>query len=90
MNSFLRRQAIQLYQKAAGRHILGHLDELNQTQWLSRDELLNLQRNKLHRLLECACEHVPYYQRLFDRVGFRPGQHAKNPGIDQGRHSREL
>lgn len=74
MNSFLRRQAIQLYQKATGRHILERLDELNRTQWLSRDELLSLQRNKLHRLLEYAYEHVPYYHRLFDRSGFRPAE----------------
>jgi phenylacetate-CoA ligase len=72
MNSFPRRQAIQLYQKATGRRILERLDELNRTQWLSRDELLNLQRDKLHRLLTYAYEYVPYYRRLFDRIGFRP------------------
>jgi len=72
MNTFLRRQAIRLYQKANDRRILERLDELNRTQWLSRDELLGLQRNKLHRLLAYAYEYVPYYQRLFDRVGFRP------------------
>lgn len=72
MGSFPRRQAIQLYQKFTGRRVLDRLDELNRTQWLSRDELLNLQRNKLHRLLEYAYEHVPYYHRQFDRIGFRP------------------
>ncbi|TEU11857.1 MAG: phenylacetate--CoA ligase family protein [Anaerolineales bacterium] len=72
MNAFPRLQAIRLYQKVTGRRFLEHLDELNRTQWLSRDELLNLQCNKLHRLLEYAYEHVPYYHRLFDRVGFRP------------------
>jgi len=35
----VRRQAIQLYQKVTGRHVLECLDELNRTQWLSRDEL---------------------------------------------------
>jgi len=72
MGLFLRQQAILLYQKATGRHILECLDELNRTQWLSRDELLNLQRSKLYRLLEYAYEQVPYYHWLFDRVGFRP------------------
>jgi len=72
MNSFPRRQAIQLYERVTSRRFLERLDELNRTQWLSRDELLNLQRNKLHRLLEYAYEKVPYYHRLFDRVGFRP------------------
>ena len=32
---------------------------------------MNLQRSKLHRLLEYAYQQVPYYRRLFDRVGFR-------------------
>jgi phenylacetate-CoA ligase len=72
MDPFLRRQAIKLYQKAAGRRILEYLDELNRTQWLSRDELLDLQRNRLHRLLVYAYKHVPYYRRVFDQVGFRP------------------
>jgi phenylacetate-CoA ligase len=72
MNSFPRLQAIKLYDKVTGRRFLERLDELNRTQWLSRDELLSLQRNKLHRLLESAYEYVPYYRRLFDRVGFQP------------------
>ncbi len=72
MNRFLHRQAIHLYQLATGRRILTRLDELNRTLWLSRDELLALQRNKLHRLLEYAYTYVPYYRRLFDQVGFKP------------------
>jgi phenylacetate-CoA ligase len=70
--AFLRRQAIRLYQKATGRRILQNLDELNRNQWLPREELMELQRNKLHRLLEYAYRHVPYYRRLFDRVEFQP------------------
>jgi phenylacetate-coenzyme A ligase PaaK-like adenylate-forming protein len=72
MASVLRQQAIQVYQKASGRRILPYLDELNRTQWLGRDELLDLQRARLHRLLEHAYGRVPYYRRLFDSVGFRP------------------
>jgi phenylacetate-CoA ligase len=69
---FLRRQAIQLYQKATNRRILQNLDELNRNQWLPREDILKLQRDKLHRLLDYTYQHVPYYHRLFDRVGFRP------------------
>ena len=72
MLSFPRRQAIRLYDLATGRHFLKRLDELKKTQWLSREELLALQHNKLHRLLVNTYEHVPYYHRLFDQVGFRP------------------
>ena len=79
MNRFLRKPTIRLYQKATGRHILECLDELNRTQWLSRDELLDLQRSKLHRLLEYAYEYVPYYHRLFDKSGFRPANVLSDP-----------
>jgi phenylacetate-CoA ligase len=72
MSAFLRRQAIGLYQLTTGRHILTRLDELNRNQWLNRDELLALQRDKLQRLLEYAYTYVPYYRRLFDQLGFKP------------------
>lgn len=72
MSSFPRRQAIRLYDLATGRQFLKRLDELNKTQWLSREELLALQHDKLHRLLVNAYEHVPYYHRLFDQVEFHP------------------
>jgi phenylacetate-CoA ligase len=72
MSSLWRRQAIKLYDLATHRQFLKRLDELNKTQWLSRDELLKLQRDKLYRLLKYAYEHIPYYQRVFDQVSFRP------------------
>ena len=68
-----RRPVMQAYQIVSGRRFLTRLDELNRNQWLSREELLALQREKLHRLLTYAYGHVPYYQRLFDQTGFRPG-----------------
>jgi phenylacetate-CoA ligase len=77
--AFLRRQAIQLYQKATGRRILQRLDELNRNQWLPREEIMELQRKKLHRLLEYAHQHVPYYRRLFDRVEFQPADVLTDP-----------
>jgi phenylacetate-CoA ligase len=77
--AFLRRQAIQLYQAATSRRILQNLDELNRNQWLPREEIMELQRNKLHRLLAYACQHVPYYRRQFDRVGFQPADVLTDP-----------
>jgi phenylacetate-CoA ligase len=74
MASFLRRQAIKLYDTITHRHFLQRLDELNKTQWLNREELLKLQHDKLYRLLTYAYEHVPYYQVLFDQVGFHPDE----------------
>ena len=61
MSGVPRRPIIHLYQRVSGRRFLTRLDELNRVQWLSRDELLALQRDKLHRLLTYAYQAVPYY-----------------------------
>lgn len=39
----------------------------------SRDEVLAFQTRRLFRLVEHAYRSVPYYRRLFDRHGLRPG-----------------
>ena len=72
MNSSLSRAALRLHEKITGRHILKKLEELNYTQWLSRDALMVLQYSRLQRLVEYAYQYVPYYQRTFDEVGFTP------------------
>jgi phenylacetate-CoA ligase len=74
MNAFIRRQVMKIYQLVTGRRILDRFDELNRTQWLGRDELLALQRDKLHKLLIYAYHYVPYYRRIFDQVGFQPDE----------------
>ncbi len=79
MSAFLRRQAMQIYQQLTGRQILNRLDELNETQWLNQDALKVLQRNKLRSLLRYAYQYVPYYHRLFDRVGFQPDAVLSDP-----------
>lgn len=72
MSSFVREQAIKLYDRMTGRRFWERLNELNRSQWFSRDELLELQHTKLHRLLQNVYQNVPYYRRLFDQVGFKP------------------
>ncbi|GAB4534169.1 MAG: phenylacetate--CoA ligase family protein [Anaerolineae bacterium] len=74
MNAFIRRQVMTGYQLVTNRRVLDRLDELNRTQWWSRDQLLDLQRDKLHRLLVNAYQYVPYYRRTFDEAGFQPDQ----------------
>jgi phenylacetate-CoA ligase len=68
-----------MYEKTTGRKILSRLNELNQTQWLSHDELLALQQKKLHRVVEYAYQNVPYYQRIFKKIGFHPNYLYKDP-----------
>jgi phenylacetate-CoA ligase len=83
MSVSLRREALKLYQLATGRRILVRFDELNRTQWLSHDELLALQRDKLQRLLDYAYQYVPHYRRTFDEMGFRPADLRKDPASFQ-------
>ena len=73
-----RTMARQFY--AFGRpRVLQYLDELDQLQWQSRDELMARQRQHLVRLLEYANEHVPYYRELFASIGFQPADFAADP-----------
>ena len=70
MAALLRRWTLQLHELLTGRHVLRCLETLNRTQWLPKDELLALQRRKLHNVVAYAYQHVPYYKGLFDQVGF--------------------
>ena len=42
------------------------------TERLSRDELESLQFMKFKKMLKHAYEHVPFYRKRFDEIGFRP------------------
>jgi phenylacetate-CoA ligase len=79
MNSSLSRIALRLHEKLTGRRILMRLEELNRTQWLSRDELLALQQAKLQRVVEYAYRYVPYYRRAFEAIGFQPADLRRDP-----------
>jgi len=83
MSLSLRRQAINLYELVTGRHVMARLAELNRTQWLSREELLALQRDRLHRLLKYAYTFIPYYRHSFEQVGFQPGDILTDPASFQ-------
>jgi phenylacetate-CoA ligase len=48
------------------------LHRLRKEQWLDTERLLEIQRQKLRKMLKHAYENVPYYRRLFDSVGVKP------------------
>lgn len=50
-----------------------HLAELGRSQWWTRDQLLELQNDRLRSLMRHAYGSVPYYRRLFDEAGLAPG-----------------
>ena len=50
----------------------GYVEELEQTQWWSANQLRELQNARLRALICHAYEHVPYYRRTFDERGLKP------------------
>jgi len=55
------------------------LEELDQLQWLSEDELTARQQRWLGRVLEYANTYVPYYRDLFIEIGFHPNDFVTQP-----------
>ncbi len=56
-----------------GTQAMRYLRELEESQWWSRDRILELQNQRLGRLVRHAFDNVPYYRRVFDVRGLRPG-----------------
>jgi phenylacetate-CoA ligase len=46
---------------------------LEQSQWWPRDRIIGLQNKRLRKLVKYAYKNVPYYRRLFDERGLKPG-----------------
>lgn len=78
MKSTFSRTALVIHEKITERRILQRLEELNRTQWLSYDNLLNLQQRKLQQLLEYSYKYVPYYQQAFSKISFHPNDFHGN------------
>ena len=48
-----------------GTKTMKYLKKLEETQWWSRDKILELQNEKLKKLIKYAYDNVPYYYRMF-------------------------
>lgn len=48
------------------------LEELGGTQWWPRDRLLELQNDRLRKLMQHAYDNVPHYRRVFTERGLTP------------------
>lgn len=56
-----------------GPKIIRSLKFLEETQWLKREAIIDLQEARLEALIRHAYENVPYYQRIFKERKLRPG-----------------
>lgn len=72
MKTLSKRIFIPLLEKRGGRSTLKRLTELEKSQWMSHEELKQLQEEKLRALIKHAYHNVPYYQRVFKEHGLEP------------------
>ena len=49
------------------------LEELERTQWWPRHRVLELQQERLSRLIEFSCRNTSYYRDMFENRGLNPG-----------------
>ena len=67
-----RKVLLPLAERIKGRNLTGELDHLQETQWLSKGDLLKVQNEKLQALIRHCYENVPYYIRVFNSLGLKP------------------
>ena len=66
------RKIFNMIQRSYGAYMEERLHELEKTQWLSRDELREMQWKRVTELLQHAYNNVPYYKRIWKEVGIHP------------------
>jgi phenylacetate-CoA ligase len=52
--------------------ITGILTEIEESQWFSREKLLEIQWTRFKDLLEYSYKNIPYYQKIFKEAGITP------------------
>lgn len=71
--SSLRRMVVTGFERFGGSRIGPCLQQLDETQRYSRQDLETYRWQKLRTLLEHAYTFVPYYRRILDDIGMKPG-----------------
>ena len=67
-----RRLLFPLLDLRRGTNSLKHFAALKKSQWLGREEIKKLQRQKLKALIVHAYDNVPFYHKTFKELGLRP------------------
>lgn len=81
--SLLREVILPTWQYVKRQNSLKLLPYLEQTQWLSPSELLDLQWRRIGELLEHAYEHVPYYSEVMRATGVDPPSVIRNRSLER-------
>jgi phenylacetate-CoA ligase len=77
--TFVRQKLAKATYAATRPNMLRSWDELNDLQWLPKQELVTRQQQWVYHLLDYANSYVPYYQDLFKDIGFNPADYLANP-----------
>ena len=97
--SLTRHVLAPVYDRLRGTSTMRFLAQLEESQWWSHVQLEEIQSRRLQHLIRHAYANVPYYRRLMDEHGIRPGDIAtpsdlrKLPPLTKGlirANSREL
>ena len=67
------------YELLRGRRMMHYLRELEQTQWLSPEEIARRQWDRVRRMLCYAYEETAFYRKAFDEAGVSPDD-IRSPG----------
>jgi phenylacetate-CoA ligase len=65
-NWFLQKFIMRPVMSATGRPVFSYLQDLQASQWWSRENLLSQQAKRLRDMMEYAYEHVPYYHSIMN------------------------
>ena len=69
----LRNWVYPLAQRLQGRDFHTTMNAALRDQFLSSEEVRELQFQKVSALIRHACQTVPYYQQAFGKIGLEPG-----------------
>src|SRR3972149_7524243 len=71
-NLFISLYGIYLHQMRYGGRSDKYTEELLASQWFPKEELIEVQRDRLTKLISHAFNKVPYYNELFKTTGLSP------------------
>ena len=71
-STLVRHVLFPLHERLKGKPTFPWLHRLEESQWWSRERLLEYQAHRLRSLTTNAARHVPYYARLFAERGLAP------------------
>ncbi len=72
-----------VFDSAKGLKFGKYLSELEKSQWWSTSDLLAMQDEKLHKLIEHAYQNVPYYREVMDQNKLRPNDIRKSDDLQK-------